>query len=66
MNQALAGGLAPYLSLAMKKATEGDPAGKYCGPCVSWGRYRLSTRRLSVRRRSRQLLKCSRNGSCWR
>jgi filamentous hemagglutinin len=35
MNQALAGGLAPYLSLAVKKATEGDPTANIAGHALA-------------------------------
>jgi hypothetical protein len=35
MNQALAGGLASYLSLAVKKATEGDPTANIAGHALA-------------------------------
>ena len=35
MSQALAGGLAPYLSLAVKKATEGDPTANIAGHALA-------------------------------
>ncbi|MES4611338.1 VENN motif pre-toxin domain-containing protein [Ewingella sp. CoE-038-23] len=35
MSQALAGGLVPYLSLAVKKATEGDPTANIAGHALA-------------------------------